>query len=136
IPNPDARDVVHVAGADGNDASVAFSGMRVTFPQWSPVEEQLSLWVTFTPSHRALIAGLLRWGLPPGDPAAIFDPTTRRISWMTVNPQEKVQVGHYHLLKRDYAEAWRWYAEAEREAPPAEMNVEQFQEAQRNGTGP
>jgi hypothetical protein len=43
---------------------------------------------------------------------------------MPVNAQEKVQVGHYYLLRRDYAQAWRWYQEAERELPlPAPVAV-------------
>src|SRR5262249_42904541 len=58
-------------------------------------------------------------GLRPGDPAAIFDMKMRKLNWMAVNPQEKAQIGHYYLLKRDYQEAWRWYAEVERELPAA-----------------
>jgi hypothetical protein len=57
--------------------------------------------------------------LRPGDPAAIFDPTTGTIAWMAVNAQEKAQIGHYHLLKRDFARAWEWYEKAEQEMPPA-----------------
>jgi hypothetical protein len=38
---------------------------------------------------------------------------------MTVNAQEEMQVGNHWLLKRDYAQAWRWYTEAERELPKA-----------------
>jgi len=46
---------------------------------------------------------------------------------MPVNAQEKVQVGHYYLLKRDYAQAERWYREAERELPlPAPVEVRTF----------
>ncbi len=39
---------------------------------------------------------------------------------MTVNPHEKVQVGHYYMLKRKYQEALRWYDEAYEELPPAQ----------------
>src|SRR5262249_50403631 len=34
--------------------------------------------------------------------------------WMAVNAHEKAQVGHHHLLKRDYARAWEWYEQARR----------------------
>jgi hypothetical protein len=100
--------------------------MRVTFPHWSPDEEKLSVWFTFSPTFRSYLSvvvdslsrGILHPSLRRGDPAAVFDVKTGKIGWMTVSPQEKVQVAHYHLLKRDYAEAWRWYAEAERELQP------------------
>jgi hypothetical protein len=63
----------------------------------------------------------------PGDPAALFDTKTTRISWLAVSAWEKVQVGHYYLLKRQYAEAWKWYSEAERELPPpAAPTLEEF----------
>jgi hypothetical protein len=42
---------------------------------------------------------------------------------MAVNAHEKLQVGHYFLLRQDYARAWRWYAEAERDLPPARPRV-------------
>jgi hypothetical protein len=119
IPDASARDQVYVAAGDGTEPGrPVFSGMRVTFPQWSPTEDRLSLWVTFMPAYRSVASHLLRWGLRPGDPAAVFDLKTGQLGWMPVNAQEKVQVGHYYLLKRDYAQAWRWYQEAERELPP------------------
>ncbi|HEV3082925.1 MAG TPA: hypothetical protein VGY66_24280, partial [Gemmataceae bacterium] len=120
LPDASARDKVFVAAGDGKGpGEPVFSGMRVTFPQWSPKEEKLSLWVTFMPSYRSVVSHLLGWGLRPGDPAAVFDLKSRQLGWMPVNAQEKVQVGHYYLLKRDYAQAERWYQEAERELPPA-----------------
>ena len=61
----------------------------------------------------AWLSRMLRWELRPGDPAAIFELPEGKISWLTVNDQEKIQVGHYHMLQRDWAEAWRWYEEAE-----------------------
>jgi hypothetical protein len=99
--------------------------MRVTFPQWSPRDGKLSVWFTFTPTHRSslssfcesLSAGRWAWGLRPGDPAAVFDPKSGQVSWLAVNAHEKAQVGHYYLLRRDYARAWQWYTEAEREGP-------------------
>jgi WD40-like Beta Propeller Repeat len=128
VPDERARDAVFVAdGAGSEPGHEVFSGLRVTFPQWSPREEKLSLWGTFTPPYRSLVSVLLGWGLRPGDPAAILDMKTGRLDWMAVSPHEKVQVGHYYLLKRDYAEAWRWYADAERELPPPRPpTVQQF----------
>jgi hypothetical protein len=76
------------------------------------------LWVTFMPAYRSVVSHLLGWGLRPGDPAAIFDLKTRQLGWLPVNSQEKIQIGHYYLLKRDYAKSWCWYEEAERELPP------------------
>src|SRR5262249_52313473 len=132
-PDPLARDAVYLAdGAGEQPGKPVFSGMRVTFPHWSPDEEKLSVWFTFSPTYRSLpsaalsswLGGLLNVSLRRGDPAAVFDVKTGKISWMTVNPNGKVQVGHYHLLKRDYAAAWRWYAEAEREMPKPKQPAE------------
>jgi tetratricopeptide (TPR) repeat protein len=61
---------------------------------------------------------LLGWGLRRGDPAAVFDLKTGQLGWLPVNAQERVQVGHYYLLKRDYGQAWNWYQEADRQLPP------------------
>jgi Tol biopolymer transport system component len=125
-PEPQARDAVFVADGSGKEPGRAvFSGMRVTFPQWSPRDGKLSVWFTFTPTHRSslssfcesLSAGRWAWGLRPGDPAAVFDPKSGQVSWLAVNAHEKAQVGHYYLLRRDYARAWQWYTEAEREWP-------------------
>jgi hypothetical protein len=106
-PDLQSRDAVFVMASDGAAAPrEVVSGLRVTFPRWSPREEKLSLWFTFSPSHRSWLSRWLGWGLLPGDPAAIIDVATGHIDWMTVSPWEEAQVGHYHLLKRQYAEAW------------------------------
>jgi Tol biopolymer transport system component len=138
IPDAKARDKVYVAAGEGTDAGrPVFSGMRVTFPQWSPREDKLSLWVTFTPAYRSVVSHLLGWGLRPGDPAAVFDLKTGQLAWLPVSAQEKVQVGHYYLLKRDYAQAWDWYQKAERELPrPAPPEVRDFMESLRALQGP
>jgi hypothetical protein len=130
LPDVLARDRVYVAPGEGREpGEPVFSGMRVTFPQWSPREDRLSLWVTFMPAYRSVLSQVLGWGLRPGDPAAVFDLKTRDLSWLPVNAQEKVQVGHYYLLKRDYPRAWSWYAQAERELPPpAPIEVHDFTE--------
>ena len=80
-----------------------FSGLRVTFPHWSPSssDEVLSLWCTFSPSHRSLLARFLGGGLRSGDPAALLDARTGALSWMAVSPLEEAQIGHYHQIKRD-----------------------------------
>src|SRR5207244_7809846 len=138
IADTAARDQVYVAAGDGTEPGrAAFSGMRVTFPQWSPQEDKLSLWVTFMPAYRSVISHLLGWALRPGGAAAVFDINTGHLGWMPVNAQEKVQVGHYYLLKRDYEQAWRWYQEAERELPPpAAVVVRDFMDYMRAVQGP
>jgi hypothetical protein len=97
--------------------------MRVTFPQWSPPgkatdPEKLSVWFTFSPAYQAWLPRLLGTALRPGDPAAVLDAATGKVGWMAVNAYEKAQVGHYYLLKKEYAEAWHWYEQAERELEP------------------
>jgi hypothetical protein len=138
ISDPATRDKVFVAAGDGREpGSSVFSGIRVTFPQWSPTEDKLSLWVTFEPAYRSVMSHLLGWGLRPGDPAAVFDLKTGQLGWLPVNAQEKVQVGHYYLLKQDYAQAWHWYQEAERELPqPAPVVVHDLLEYMRALQGP
>ncbi len=117
-PDPLARDSVWVADVEASgQATEIFSGTRVTFPQWSPTEERLSLWLTFSPRYRSLLSSLFRWGLWPGDPAATIDIRSGDISWMAVTPQEELQIGHFHLLTGNNAEAWRWYAKARGQLP-------------------
>src|SRR5207248_879013 len=83
-----ARDKVYVAAGEGTDAGrPVFSGMHVTFPQWSPREDKLSLWVTFMPAYRSVVSHLLGWGLRPGDPAAVFDLKTGQLAWLPANGQ-------------------------------------------------
>src|SRR5262249_27086496 len=135
---PTARDRVYLAPGTGNEPGQAvFSGMRVTFPLWSPNEDKLSLWVTYMPTYRSVVSQLVGWGLRPGDPAAVFHPKSGKLDWMPVNGHEKVQVGNYFLLKQNYAEAWRWYQEAERALPrPAPLQVSNFADLGRALQGP
>jgi tetratricopeptide (TPR) repeat protein len=124
VPDPLARDVIVLAdGAADSPGREALSGVRVTFPHWSPKEERLSFWGTFTPSYRSWPGAALESGLRPGDPAAVIDPSTGDLRWMPVNAAEKAQVGHYHLLKGDHAEAWRWYERARRDDTKAEKGM-------------
>ncbi len=117
-PDAHGRDVVYVADGGGTEPGrEVFSGMQITFPQWSPKEDKLSLWFTFTPTYHSAVATLLGGGLRRGDPAAVFDPATGKINWMAINPHEKAQVGHYYLLHRENATAWRWYEDAAKDWP-------------------
>lgn len=121
-PVLEARDEVYLAPGDGSQAGqLVHSGMRVTFPLWAPHEDSLSLWCTFAPSHSSLINMYLPWTLRPGDPAAILDGASGSIKWMPINADEEAQVGHYFLLKQDYAEAWNWYAKSVTTHAPAEL---------------
>jgi hypothetical protein len=128
-PDPMPRDRVYVAPGTGNEPGHdVFSGMRVTFPRWSPKEDKLSVWFTFSPTHRYLLSRLLGGGLPYGDPAAVFDVTAKQVNWMAVNAFEKAQIGHYHLLKRQYEEAWGWYKQAEAALKPPGQPANPVQE--------
>jgi Tol biopolymer transport system component len=123
LPDPLPRDAVYLVEGNQGPGDEVFSGMRVTFPRWSPKEDRLSLWFTFSPIHRSLFSRSHGQGLARGDPAALYDVKTGTITWMAVNAFEKAQVGHYYLLKRDYAEAWKWYAEAEEAAAREKVPV-------------
>jgi hypothetical protein len=121
VPDPLARDAVFLAGDSATEAGrEMLSGMRITFPQWSPMEEKLSLWATFAPTQRSCLGMIMGSALRPGDPAAVVDLTTGQMSWLAVSGYEKAQVGHYFLLKRDFAHAWHWYEEARKGPPPVE----------------
>jgi hypothetical protein len=138
LPNPQGRDAVLMAGGSGNAPSrEVFSGMRVTFPQWSTTEDKLSVWFTFEPRYQSWLSWLITWssrfprsgptdaGQPSrpaarpwwrlwGDPAAVLDGKTGDVSWLAVNPHERIQVGHYYLLQHDYTHALYWYTQAEK----------------------
>ena len=62
---------------------------------------------------------MLRFGLRPGDPAAVFDVETNTISWLAINDYEKTQVGRYYHLKKDYQKAWEWYEQGKHAGAPA-----------------
>jgi hypothetical protein len=115
-PDPRARDAVIVGGKR------VFSDMRVTFPKWSPTDDKLSVWFTFSPTHRSLLAMIVGIGLRPGDPAAIFTPKTGDIAWMAVNSHEREQIGHYHLLRGENAEALKWYERAVADRKPVDRD--------------
>lgn len=111
---PETRQILCLQ-AEGQPAQEVLSGMQITFAQWSPKEPKLSAWLTFSPTHEWLLP--LPWYIPPGDPAAIFDTATGQLHWMAVNPHEMFQVGHYYQRRKEYAQAWEWYAKAEKAAP-------------------
>ena len=72
-------------------------------------------------------------GLWPGDPAATIDLKTNSIAWMAVSPEEELQIGHYHLLKGDAKEAWRWYEQARKKMPEPHPPTNWQEFAQRLG---
>jgi hypothetical protein len=121
LPDPLARDSILLADAHGSRRTVA-SGLRFTFPQWSPKRDQLSVWGTFSPSHRSLANDL--WGsglgLRRGDPAAVVDASTGAIRWLAISGDELAQIGHFFLLKHDYAQAREWYRKADKQLPKLE----------------
>jgi hypothetical protein len=117
VPDPLARDAV-VLKPDGAKEKTLLDGLRVTFPQWSPTENKLSLWVTFAPSYRSWLWLFLRYGLRPGDPAAIFDVDSGKLSWLAVNDYERTQIGRYFHLKKDYQQAWSWYEKSKSAGTP------------------
>ncbi len=112
--------LIQTDGAGKGAGQTVFSGMRITFPTWSPHASKLSAWFTFSPTYRSVLGWLLSTsgpvGLRKGDPAVVLDARTGGVTWLAVNPREKVQVGHYHLLRHDYPRAWEWY-EAARQDP-------------------
>jgi hypothetical protein len=120
VPDPLARDAVLVADGKGTARTIA-SGLRFTFPQWSPKRDELSMWGTFQPSYLAItneMGGGL--GLRRGDPAAIVDVSTGSIRWLAINGDEMAQVGNYYLLKHDPAQAREWYRKADKQLPKLE----------------
>ncbi len=119
VVDPAARDILLIGDPDVAPPAEVFSGMRITFPQWSPDANELSLWGTFTPPYASFFSWLFHAGLRPGDPAAILNVDTGALRWLAVNWREQAQIGHHHLLKGDAAEALRWYEQAAAAMPPA-----------------
>lgn len=112
------RASIFVADASAvENVQEVLSGMQVTFPLWSPTKDQVSLWLSFVPRYRSVLSRFLDIGLRPGDPAATIELGKPGISWMAVSPQEEMQVGHYHLMKGDANEAWKWYVQARTKMP-------------------
>lgn len=132
LPDVRARNLLLVApDADPARTRTVLSGMQATFAHWSPTETKLSLWATFRPPYRSWLSYLLDLGseeqdplrglsLRPGDPALVLDPASGERSWKAIDTREKTQIGHFHLMRREYAEAWRWYERAAPGAPAAQ----------------
>jgi hypothetical protein len=121
IPEPAARMAVCVRdeGASGPGRRL-LGGLQVTFPRWASAGPTLSLWATFRAPWRSWPTVLMEMGsspddplrglrLRPGDPAVLVDSHTGALSWKAADPGEEVQLGHYHLLRREYAQAWHRY---------------------------
>jgi hypothetical protein len=122
-----ARDALVVS--KGGQSRVLIVGLRLTFPQWSPGHETISVWGTFTPSYdswanHAVGRGL---GVRTGDPAAVIDVASGNVRWLPINGDEQAQIGHYLQLKRDFAGALEWYRRAEKTLPKLEpLNPAEF----------
>lgn len=115
-PIAQARDQVIIATSDNSTPpETVLSGLRVTFPKWSPTENKLSIWGTFTPTHRSVLGLFTRGSLAPGDPAAVLDQETGQLSWMAINRDEQMQIGHFLLLQDDAEGAQLWYEKSEPE---------------------
>jgi WD40 repeat protein len=128
VPDPLARDAVVIGDGTGlgqGTTKPVFSGLRVTFPHWSSssTDELLSLWCTFSSSHRSVLSRFLGGGLRSGDPAALLDARTGKLAWMAVSPVEEIQIGHYHQIKHAYDEAWRRYEHALAATPNASTTL-------------
>ncbi len=113
--NAPGREALVLSGANGERE--LFSGTRITFPNWSPDGNEISFWVTFTPSYRSWLNMMGGGGVRDGDPATTINIRTGAIRWMPVDAIEKLQIGHYYLLKGDAPEARRWYDEAQPDLP-------------------
>lgn len=132
--DPYARDSLITADANGREnVQNVFSGMRVTFPNWSLDGHKLTFWATYSPAYRSWFGRLFGLGLQRGDPAVAFDVETGRLDWMPVNPREKIQIGHYYLMQRDNLAALKWYQEAREELKPlTRPTIQEFAGALRN----
>jgi hypothetical protein len=127
LANPLARDTLVVADGRGGGSRGLASGFRFTFANWSPRRDEISTWVTFSPSYRSVVSvwaemmGNLGVGLGlrlrSGDPAALIDAASGAIRWMPINAEEESQVGTWYLVHRDYATARAWYAKADAKFP-------------------
>ncbi len=128
IPVAAPRDRVLLLSTDGNTAEpeAVLRGLRITFPLWSPTENKLSLWGTYSPTHQSWLTPLLPFfSLPPGDPAAVFDADSGEISWLAINGVEEAQVAHHLLLTGDFAQAWEWYQKSNASLPkPRPITIE------------
>jgi hypothetical protein len=121
LRNAAARSSIRVAGRDGENPRTLTSGLRSTYLNWAPAGDKLSVWLTFEPTYRSW-ASLEGLGLRAGDPAAIIDATTGKLDWMPTRGFEKIQLGHFHLLRKEYGEAEEWYRRAEAELSDDEKN--------------
>lgn len=134
LSDPYARDSLITADADGlENVQDIFSGMRLTFPNWSPDGRKLTFWATYSPSYRSWFGRLFGLGMRRGDPAVAFDVETGRLDWMPVNPREKIQIGHYYLMQKDNLAALKWYQEAREELGPlTRPTIQEFAGTLRN----
>jgi hypothetical protein len=112
-PDLAGRDVVLVRGEKDPAPREALRGVRATFLQWSPTEPKLSLRVGFAQPYDSW----LTTAPAAGNLSAVYDDASGAIHWKAAGASDKALIGHYYLLRRDYAEAWRWYEQTDQEAP-------------------
>lgn len=122
-PTRPGREALLVSGSAGERE--LFAGTRITFPQWSPDGTEISFWATFTPTYQSWFNVMGGPGLRNGDPAAALNLETGKIRWMPVSAIEKLQIGHYYLLKGDADESMRWYDEAQPGLPESDESNEE-----------
>jgi Tol biopolymer transport system component len=116
VPNFNARTAVWLTDANGEKpGEKVISGVRATFPHWSPNDRHLSVWLTVEPPYR--LADDDRLGMPPGDPAAIIDPETGKLEWLPVSGTEHAQIGHIELRTGHLDAALRRFEEATASLP-------------------
>jgi Tol biopolymer transport system component len=110
------RDRVYLAAAAGAaDGQAVLSGMHAAFPQWSPRQEKLSLRAGLPRPYRWTLSVLLEQDEPFAGAPAVLDCNTKQLAWLPVDTDDRMEVAHYHLVKGEYTEAWRWYERVERE---------------------
>lgn len=126
VPVPGGSNQVWVSTLDRpQDRRLAFEGMRVMYPSWSPKEDKLSVSLSFAPPYQNVFSGLgeavadaFGDGRAGESVPAVIEFASGEIAWMPTSAAESVQAGHYFLRKHDYAKAAEWYARGEKEAGP------------------
>jgi tetratricopeptide (TPR) repeat protein len=77
--------------------------MNISAARWGNQSAKLSFWATYLPTVSLL---------PPGDPAAVLNLETDKISWYPTDIAEYAHVGHYYLLNEEFDEAAEQYSDA------------------------
>lgn len=122
-PNVRGRNAVLIKSTTNtSEPRTVFSQMHVTFLNWSPTDDRVSLWATFQPTVRSWFSMVLGWGLRSGDPAATIDIATGEVQWLAVNDRERIQIAHHHLLRGEYQAALEIYDDVNAIVPSAQTD--------------